>query len=309
MKIQKKYRYHLIFLVVMILFLFTTYFFFGRNSINNERYEGQSAAAAATYAESSFPRTEKIDRTGLASIYPDMGKSISSTSAIFYSDNTGFIDDAPNFPTILMEDKTNTITFVNSDKQVVKSISTDLLHLENLLDESGITYDPELHNYPHVSPVVLENPKGVFYFSATNSYGCGASNCTWVLYRFDSNTGKLEVMDINVFGVVMGLYLSPDFKEMALVKADTGGTCDDSFHVSIYNLQDFKKQEVGTFTDIEAESRRIENLEWKRNNEIQFDVNYSTCLVPEETIIKWSYDTAKNQIQKLKSETIKSEWQ
>jgi len=303
--IAKKDWYHIISIPVIILFLVSS-LFIGEILIGNVDGDTSQMATVITSVE-EVPSHEMSNVNDMqpAAYFPNAGKNISSTSAFYYSDKTGFIDDASNFPEVLSDELNHQITFVNSKKEVVGSINMDLLKLEKFLYESDITDDTNFYNFTNVEPVVLENPSGVFYFLATNSYGCGASNCTFVFYRFNLNDGELENIDTNVFGGIAGLYLSPDLKQIALIRGISSGSCNNGDYISVYNLQDFSKQEIGIFTDVAAGNRNVKNVKWKNNQEIQFDAVYQLqCGYNVDMITTWLYDTQTKQIKKLKSETV-----
>ncbi len=189
---------------------------------------------------------------------------------------------------------------------------TDVTGLQAALDLKGNIsdiindlYDPNYPNNSYIDSVVLENPDGVFYFSVTNFYTCGASNCTSVLYRFNSNNGKLEVIDTNIFGGVIGLYLSSNLQQLALVRGTSGGYCNDASYISTYNLQDFTKQEIDTLTDVPEDNRYFENIAWKNSHDLQFDmVRQPQCGYNIDTTTIWLYNTQTKQVKKIESKTI-----
>ena len=195
---------------------------------------------------------------------------------------------------------------VHSKREVVERINLNILNLDKILNPTNIDLGDNFYNFSHISPVVLENPHGVFYFSATDSYGCGASNCWWVFYRFDSNNGKLRVIDTdNLFGGVIGLYLSPDQKYIALATGVSSGSCNNGDYLSIYNLQDFSKQEIGTFTDVKAGNRNLENLHWKDEDNFQFDALYQLeCTQNIDMKTTWLYNAKTQKVDKIKSEIV-----
>ena len=209
------------------------------------------------------------------------------------------------FPNVFSDEGSNEVIFLDSDKKIAGKIDPQLLNIDKVL---GVTKDMKTRswdNTTHIGSVVLENPKDVFYFSAINSYGCGASNCHWALYRFDANKNNLKIIEEEIFGQIMGQYLSPDLARIALVSNISEGSCGSGEYITIYNTTTFIKQDIEGFVEDNYQSHSIANLLWKNTDEIEFQVEAQhDCRTGEFLQTTWLYNLSQKKLTKIKSQTI-----
>ncbi len=292
--LEKKNWYHIIYLPIIILF------FASLSLISNtqEKIIAQSQEASVVEYDVLMNYKPKINTY----------KNTSNYSSIFDFRKDESKDYLSYFPNVFFDENSSQVIFLDSDKKEVGKINPQLLNIDKIL---GVTEDMKTFGWTdttHIGSVVLENPKNVFYFSAINSYGCGASNCHWALYRFDAKKDNLKLVNEEFFGQIMGLHLSPDLAYLAVVSGVTGGVCLDGDYLTIINTTTFTKQEVNEFEDgIDYGSRNLENFLWKNNNEIQFDLNYFKCAESDYLNTKWSYRFDTKETKKLSSEIIHRE--
>jgi len=232
-------------------------------------------------------------------------KNTSNYSSIFDFRKDESKDYLSYSPNVFFDEGSDQVIFLDSDKKVVGKIDPQVLNLDKVL---GVTEEMKTSGWTdatHIGSVVLENPENVFYFSAINSYGCGANNCHWALYRFDAQKDNLKLINEEIFGQIMGLHLSPDLNHLAVVSGSTGGVCSDNDDLDIFNTTTFAKQEINQFNEEDKYGSIIlVNFTWKKNNEVEFNVNYFKCPESDYLNTKWSYSIDTKEAKKLSSEII-----
>jgi len=292
--IEKRDWYHIIFLPILAIFLISPFFF--EKIIPSDQIL-QSASAVQVLGDindgvTPLPNSEYFSDT------PDIA---------YVPNISSFFDfDYPHkkylkYPRVFLEESTNQVVFLNSNRNMMKTINVARLDLDKNLDISA----DFLVDYPHhnfITYVVFEYPQNIFYFGATDSASCGASNCWFVLYRFDADVDKLEVIDRDVFGEIMGMYISPDGDQLALVSGESGGTCLGHDSITIYDISNFYEQKVEGFYLDAFGNNLLNHLSWESNNKIDFNINYTNCPLSKITKISWSYDVMKGQIKEIKRE-------
>ena len=292
--IEKRDWYHIIFVPILAIFLISPFFF--EKIISNGQIL-QSANAVQTLGDindgvTPLPNSEYFSDT------PDIAY-VPNVSSVFDFDypHKKYL----KYPRVFLEENTNQVVFLNSGRNMMKTIDVVRLDLDkNLKIPADFLVDYPHHNF--ITYVVFEYPQNVFYFGATDSASCGASNCWFVLYRFDANKDKLEVIDTDVFGEIMGMYISPDGQRLALISGETGGTCLNDEPITIYNTSNFDEQTVEGFYMDAFDSRLVNHLSWISNNEIDFNVDYTSCSTDQISKVSWSYDVVKKEIKEVKRE-------
>ncbi|MEI6280676.1 MAG: transglycosylase SLT domain-containing protein [bacterium] len=288
---EKKDWYHIIYLPIFLLFFASSLFI----SSMSEKPITQALVANA------------IDYNLLMNYRQNTStyKNTSNFSSTFdfRKDESG--DYQSYFPNVYLDESSNQVIFLDLYKNKVGKINLQLLNLDKVL---GVTEDmkmPTWANTTHISSVVLENPENVFYFSAINSYGCGASNCHWALYQFDAKKNNLKLIEEEIFGQIMGLYLSPSLNHLAVVSGSTGGFCNNHEDIKIFNTTTFIENQPDWFLDDQFGSQTIKNLMWKNVDEIEFQAEYqSDCRTGEFLQTIWLYNLLEQKLTKVKSQNI-----
>lgn len=152
----------------------------------------------------------------------------------------------------------------------------------------------------------FEYPKNVFYFFATISANCGANNCTFAFFRFNSDNKKLELISKTLFGAIRKLYLSPDSQKIALFATSHGGATAENDYIHIFDLSNFKEWEIEDYFDWKFSAHYIDNFLWKNDNEIQFEVHYSNSPDPIEKRSVWLYNIEQGRSKEIESEIFKA---
>ncbi len=305
-----KLFYYIISITIVLLFFLTAGLFVYSISDNDNTVTSETANVIASSQNPVSQVKNKLTTTNdLASVYPDYGKNISSTSAVYYSDTAGFIDDAPYFPRVDIDEKSNQVVFTNSHKEIVQRIDIKLLNLEDMFGLGDLVGDT-IQYHIGTSPVALENPSGIFYFSAANSRDCGASNCHYILYRYSMHTKKLDILKEDLFGEVIGLYLSPDLQNIVWTSESTGGMCSESISMGMVHLTDLTKEIISDPMDPHLGFITNKETKWVDDHTLTFRNQYATeddCHRGRFTEITWLYDVTTGALKKLKSEQIQSD--
>jgi len=210
--------------------------------------------------------------------------------------------ESKNFPAVLINNEKNEIKFINSEKNKVAILKIEDLNLNGIFEiPPDLLNSSDINNTYNFEPV-LEYPKNIFYFFATNSLMCGANNCTFAFFRFDADDKKLELIDHTLFGGIRKLYLSPNFRRLALFATDHSGATAEDDHIHIFDLSNFKEWEIGDYFDWKFSAHHIDNFLWKDDNEIQFEVYYSRSPDPKAKMTTWLYNIEKGKSREIKSE-------
>ncbi len=209
-----------------------------------------------------------------------------------------------HFPAVFWEKEKNRVIFFNSQKKIVRKIAAQLLNLDEFFQTPS---DVRGWNSIHLAGEVIENPENVFYFLAATTWSCGANNCHWILYRFNAQESKLEIVDKDIFGMVANFYLSPNSQKLAFVSNVHGGFCDNGDYLTVIDLSNLKKEEVKNYIDNAFSAFYIKAVSWKNNQEIEFDTEYHTCLGSVIAKRIWRYNIEKEKLEQLKIETFNQE--
>ncbi|MFA4975209.1 MAG: transglycosylase SLT domain-containing protein [Candidatus Paceibacterota bacterium] len=288
--LEKKNWYHIIYLPIVILFFASSLWV---SHISPKIVDQYSTATVINY--------------GFLMNYKPKINFHEFTSNFFstFDDNKYNSRDYYSFvPNVFLNETNNQVDFLNSKKKIVGSLDVEQLNVDRNL---GITdlVTSDLPNYTHISPVVLENPENVFYFGATDSEGCGASNCSWVFYRFDADKNKLKLISADIFGEITDLDIAPDLTRIAIVSESFGGFCNNHGDIKIFNTTTFVEQQPDWFLDDQFGSQTIKSLIWKNVDEIEFQAEYqSDCRTGEFLQTTWLYNLLEQKLIKVKSQTI-----
>ena len=238
--------------------------------------------------------------------YADVGYSLGQiVSSIPESENKDaslYSEKTPSFPEVFLDRENNEVVFINSDKTEVGRIEVKLLNLDGVFETPPDFIEITGRNSTFIEPQYLEYPKNVFYFFAATSATCGANNCTFAFFRFDSNNEKLELISQTLFGGIRALYLSPNFQKLALFATDHGGVAAEDDHICIFDLPNFKKQDIDDYFDWKFNDHYIEKFLWKNDNEIEFTVRYSKVPDPIAKRTIWLYNIEEGKSREVKSE-------
>ena len=295
--LEKKDWYHIIYLPIIILFFVSFHLFWKALPPRQIVIQNQTADVI----NSSVPITYLGDSEKIVHYFSEINKNRGISFSSVFDDVKDWSEDYYSYsPNVFWDKVSNQVIFLNLEKKVAGKIDPKLLNTDKIL---GV--DP-VDSFDHVSigSVVLENPKDFFYFSAINSYGCGASNCHFALYRFDAQKKDLKLIDAEIFGQIMGLYLSPDLNHLAVVSGSTGGVCNNNENLNIFSTATFSKLTANGFYDEKYSSQILENFTWKNNNEMQFDLNYFKCAELDYVKATWLHNIHDTVIKKVDSKVV-----
>jgi len=198
-----------------------------------------------------------------------------------FSEKEYLLAQVSDFPSVFWQKEVNQVIFFDSQGKIVKKIPTEQLDLNRILQ---IPPDVQEWNSIHLDNIVIEHPRGVFYFLVATTWSCGANNCSWILYRYDVNQDILEVIDDNLSGGVY-LYLSPNYQNLAVLRHVNAGLCGSSY-LEIMDLEDFEKQKVTGFKNEFWPGVYINSLTWTNNNQIEFKTSHYNCGAPERGLCR-----------------------
>lgn len=285
LNLEKKDWYHILSLPVVILFFLATAWF-GRELPEYKTPIYIQPAIAVSYN------------------WLNNYQSTLNFSSIFDDDKYDLKDHYSYFPNVFIDEVKDQVIFLNSEKKIAGTFDVERLDIDRIQGVEDIVSGYDWPNHTSISYVVLENPKNIFYFGALNSHSCGASNCHYVIYKFDANKNVLKVIDTDIFGQIMGLYLSPDLTKIAVVSGSAGGFCNNSYDLVIFDTTTFTKNKINQFYDSGYSSQNLKDFTWKNNDEVQFTTSYFKCLELEEKKVIWLYNINDQTIKELKSEII-----
>lgn len=300
--LEKKDWYHIIYIPTIILFFVSFHLFWRVLPQKSVNVQTQTAGVV----NSSVPITYLGDSEKIIYSLPEANKNKGiSFSSVFDGEKYESNNYYSYSPNVFLDETNNKVFFINFNKKVIEKMDINRLDLDKI---SGVTEDtitPDWPNYTHIGSVVLENPENIFYFFATNSYSCGASNCNFVFYSLNINKNELRVIDNDIFGEISGLYLSPDSKYIAVVSESSGGFCNNHGDIKVFNTTTFAAQQPDWFLDDKFGTQTIKNIIWKNDDEIEFQAEYQyDCRTGEFLQTTWTYNLSQKKLTKIKSQTI-----
>lgn len=205
------------------------------------------------------------------------------------------------FPSAIFKQETNKIVLFNSQGKITAAISEERLGVNKIFN---IPAEFQKGNLIHLSSAI-ESSKNIFYFLVATSWSCGASNCTWVLYRYNAKEDFLEVIDNQIFGSTT-LYLSPQADKLILLSHSHGGYCNGSSDLTIIDLKNFNKERIIEEFDLGVYTyMHIDFLGWRNNDEMKLEVYEQDCSNLSSPALErvFTYNIKTRQI-KLISEKI-----
>ncbi len=208
---------------------------------------------------------KKIDNKNL-----NMQADLTSTENIEIIND---FNDTPQ-PKIIWDRKNRAINFFDENGTLKGNIDSRRLQLDSMFQiPIDVMSDDSIHI---MDDEIIEYPRNVFYFLVSTFYMCGMQNCTWLLYKYDIETDFLKLVDDDIFGASISLYLSPDFNKIATRRHVHGGHCNSGEYVSVIYLLNSEKVKVNDFNE-SYQTSYINSLEWKNNDKIEFEITYSSC--------------------------------
>jgi len=198
--------------------------------------------------------------------------------------------------TMTWDDNKNEIKLFKQDKEIIKIFSVGELDLEL---KFGVPYELSEDSLIYIADELLESPKNTFYFLVSATGMCGAQNCTWIIYQYNSEDDRLTALG-NIFGAMIKLYLSPDYKKLATISYYHGGSCGGKSYIDIIDLSNLENMELEV-SDNSYRSSYIDFLEWEDKEKIRFKMLYSDCgFENREDLEKiFEYDAGKNVLNSI----------
>lgn len=170
-------------------------------------------------------------------------------------------------PSLVSEDNRR-VVLLDSGCDVVRKFDVESL---KVADVFGLEEERLLKTWfmLHSGHIVIQDQQDNFYFLVSNTYFCGMQNCTYALYRYDSREGILDVIDTDIFGMVVGLHLSPGNEKMAIVSTTHASVCHENSYLDLLDIVSKEKQRVDKFVDPELKVTSISGLRWLSDTTIE----------------------------------------
>lgn len=115
-----------------------------------------------------------------------------------------------------------------------------------------------------------------FFFPITRSTYCGANNCTWGLYVYQL-TGKLDILEKNIFGNIQQISLSPDKRKIAVLSYAHGGYCSNGSYLYLLDRISKKNIKINSLNLKNYSQSQVEDLSWEGDTGIRAKVLNSNC--------------------------------
>lgn len=199
----------------------------------------------------------------------------------------------------LVEEDNRKVVLLDSNCGVVRRFNVEDLKVADVFD---LTEEKILESWfmLHSGHSVIQEPEDSFYFLVSNTYFCGMQNCTYALYRYNAESDTLDIINNDIFGMIVELYLSPGREKMAIVSTAHAMVCDNRSYLDLLDIASKKKQRVDKFVDPELEVTSIDELRWLSERTIELLTTHGAGCNPKVGTVRhkrFLYDLETGEVE------------